>query len=231
MTRTDTSFFRGLQVWDVTDPANPEELAKLSTGCCTRGLHELEVQHRPDLGMQDVRLRERPDLRVRGSGFAQRTPRPRRPRRLPADRHHGPDRSQGGLGLGRLGRPRRTARRGPGLRPRPGVRPFRRALGRRTPGVRLVVGLRLHRARRDRPGQAGLRQARGVRRQRRRRRPLEQLRRGAQAAVQRRRGLRQGLRVRHREGLRLPARVGLVGPARHARSAPTRRRTAPAPRT
>ena len=48
--RTDTSFFRGLQVWDVTDPAQPEELARLSTGCCTRGLHELEVQHRPDLG-------------------------------------------------------------------------------------------------------------------------------------------------------------------------------------
>jgi hypothetical protein len=47
--RTDTSFFRGLQVWDVTDPAHPEELARLSTGCCTRGLHELEVQHRGDL--------------------------------------------------------------------------------------------------------------------------------------------------------------------------------------
>jgi len=43
------SIFRGPQVWDVTDPAQPQELAKLSTGCCTRGLHELEVQHRPDL--------------------------------------------------------------------------------------------------------------------------------------------------------------------------------------
>jgi len=35
----DTSFFRGLQVWDVTDPASPVELAKLDTGCCARGLH------------------------------------------------------------------------------------------------------------------------------------------------------------------------------------------------
>lgn len=48
--RHDTSFFRGLQVFDVTDPAAPEELGRLNTGCCTRGLHELEVQHRPDLG-------------------------------------------------------------------------------------------------------------------------------------------------------------------------------------
>ena len=28
----------------------PSELALLSTGCCARGLHELEVQHRADLG-------------------------------------------------------------------------------------------------------------------------------------------------------------------------------------
>jgi hypothetical protein len=48
--RTDTGFFRGLQVFDVTDPARPAELARLDTGCCTRGLHELEVQHRADLG-------------------------------------------------------------------------------------------------------------------------------------------------------------------------------------
>jgi hypothetical protein len=47
--RRDTGFFRGLQVWDVTDPAQPTELGRLNTGCCTRGLHELEVQHRPDL--------------------------------------------------------------------------------------------------------------------------------------------------------------------------------------
>ena len=48
--RYEASIFRGLQVFDVTDPANPVELGRLSTGCCTRGLHELEVQHRADLG-------------------------------------------------------------------------------------------------------------------------------------------------------------------------------------
>jgi hypothetical protein len=47
--RTDTSIFRGLQVFDVTDPARPAELGRLETGCCTRGLHELEIQHRADL--------------------------------------------------------------------------------------------------------------------------------------------------------------------------------------
>jgi hypothetical protein len=48
--RTDTGIFRGLQVFDVTDPSNPAEIGLLNTGCCTRGLHELEVQHRADLG-------------------------------------------------------------------------------------------------------------------------------------------------------------------------------------
>jgi len=47
--RTDTSIFRGLQVFDVTTPSAPVELARLNTGCCTRGLHELEVEHRTDL--------------------------------------------------------------------------------------------------------------------------------------------------------------------------------------
>jgi hypothetical protein len=41
---------RGLQLWDVTDPAHPVELGFLDTGCCTRGVHEFEVQHRADLG-------------------------------------------------------------------------------------------------------------------------------------------------------------------------------------
>ena len=40
---------RGLMLWDVTDPAKPIELALLDTGCCTRGVHEFEVQHRADL--------------------------------------------------------------------------------------------------------------------------------------------------------------------------------------
>ena len=48
--RYEASIFRGLQVFDVTNPAAPFELGRLSTGCCTRGLHELEVQHRADLG-------------------------------------------------------------------------------------------------------------------------------------------------------------------------------------
>jgi hypothetical protein len=48
--RYDTGIFRGLQIFDVTDPADPTEIGLLNTGCCTRGLHELEVQHREDLG-------------------------------------------------------------------------------------------------------------------------------------------------------------------------------------
>ena len=48
--RSDTSIFRGLQVFDVSNPAQPTEVGLLDTGCCTRGLHELEVQHRADLG-------------------------------------------------------------------------------------------------------------------------------------------------------------------------------------
>ena len=48
--RFDTGLFRGLQVWDVSDPAQPAEIGRLNTGCCTRGIHELEVQHRADLG-------------------------------------------------------------------------------------------------------------------------------------------------------------------------------------
>lgn len=48
--RYDTSFFRGLQLFDVSNPAAPVELGRVSTGCCTRGLHEFEVEHRADLG-------------------------------------------------------------------------------------------------------------------------------------------------------------------------------------
>ncbi|HEX7747010.1 MAG TPA: hypothetical protein VF462_17330 [Micromonosporaceae bacterium] len=48
--RSDTELFRGLQVWDVSDPARPAEIGRLNTGCCARGIHELEVQHRTDLG-------------------------------------------------------------------------------------------------------------------------------------------------------------------------------------
>jgi hypothetical protein len=48
--RSDLSFPRGLQLWDVTDPANPAELGFWDSECCTRGVHEFEVEHRADLG-------------------------------------------------------------------------------------------------------------------------------------------------------------------------------------
>jgi hypothetical protein len=47
--RETLSFARGLMLWDVTNPAAPVQLGLLNTGCCTRGVHELEVEHRPDL--------------------------------------------------------------------------------------------------------------------------------------------------------------------------------------
>jgi hypothetical protein len=48
--RSDLSFPRGLQLWDVTDPANPLALGFWDSECCTRGVHEFEVEHRADLG-------------------------------------------------------------------------------------------------------------------------------------------------------------------------------------
>jgi hypothetical protein len=48
--RSDMSFPRGLQLWDVTDPAYPTELGFWDAECCARGVHEFEVEHRPDLG-------------------------------------------------------------------------------------------------------------------------------------------------------------------------------------
>jgi hypothetical protein len=48
--RFDDNIPRGLMLWDVTNPASPVELGFLSFGCCTRGLHEFEIEHRPDLG-------------------------------------------------------------------------------------------------------------------------------------------------------------------------------------
>ena len=46
---TRPSFPRGVMLFDVTSPASPVQLGFLSTGCCTRGLHELEFAHRDDL--------------------------------------------------------------------------------------------------------------------------------------------------------------------------------------
>ncbi|MGH2358177.1 MAG: LVIVD repeat-containing protein [Candidatus Limnocylindria bacterium] len=48
--RYDTGFERGLQLFDVSDPASPAEIGFLDSGCCARGVHEFEVQHRADLG-------------------------------------------------------------------------------------------------------------------------------------------------------------------------------------
>jgi hypothetical protein len=48
--RLDASFQRGLQLFDVSDPTDPEPLAFFDTGCCTRGLHEFEVEHNAELG-------------------------------------------------------------------------------------------------------------------------------------------------------------------------------------
>ena len=48
--RYDPTAQRGLMLWDVTNPAAPVQLGYLNTGCCTRGVHEFEVEHRADLG-------------------------------------------------------------------------------------------------------------------------------------------------------------------------------------
>src|SRR5215207_2126838 len=48
--RYDLEAERGLMLWDVTIPESPVRIGYLKTACCTRGVHELEVQHRADLG-------------------------------------------------------------------------------------------------------------------------------------------------------------------------------------
>ncbi len=47
--RYDPAADRGLMLWDVSNPFNPVQLGYLNTGCCTRGIHEFEVEHRADL--------------------------------------------------------------------------------------------------------------------------------------------------------------------------------------
>lgn len=47
--RYDANADRGLMLWDVTHPAVPVPIGYLNTGCCTRGVHEFEIEHRPDL--------------------------------------------------------------------------------------------------------------------------------------------------------------------------------------
>ncbi|HJU98504.1 MAG TPA: hypothetical protein VJ644_11060 [Jiangellaceae bacterium] len=48
--RADADADRGLMLWDVTNPAEPEQIGYLKTACCTRGVHEFEVEYRADLG-------------------------------------------------------------------------------------------------------------------------------------------------------------------------------------
>jgi hypothetical protein len=46
VSRTDQSFvWRGLMLWDVTNPASPVRLGFVNTGCCTAGVHEFEIEH------------------------------------------------------------------------------------------------------------------------------------------------------------------------------------------
>jgi hypothetical protein len=47
--RYDAKADRGLMLWDVTNPTAPVQVGYLNTGCCTRGVHEFEVEHRTDL--------------------------------------------------------------------------------------------------------------------------------------------------------------------------------------
>jgi hypothetical protein len=47
--RHDAGAIHGLMLWDVTDATHPVELGFYDSGCCTRGVHEFEVQNRPDL--------------------------------------------------------------------------------------------------------------------------------------------------------------------------------------
>jgi hypothetical protein len=43
--RYDANADRGLMLWDVSIPALPVQIGYLNTGCCTRGVHEFEVEH------------------------------------------------------------------------------------------------------------------------------------------------------------------------------------------
>lgn len=47
--RYDAQADRGLMLWDVTRPSAPVQVGILDTGCCTRGIHEFEIEHRTDL--------------------------------------------------------------------------------------------------------------------------------------------------------------------------------------
>ena len=48
--RYDADAERGLMLWDVSDPAAPVRIGYLKTACCTRGVHEFEVEHHANGG-------------------------------------------------------------------------------------------------------------------------------------------------------------------------------------
>jgi hypothetical protein len=48
--RSDPDAIHGLMLWDVTKATAPKQIGFLDTGCCTRGVHEFEVENRTDLG-------------------------------------------------------------------------------------------------------------------------------------------------------------------------------------
>jgi hypothetical protein len=48
--RHDPNAIHGLMFWDVTDAAHPLPLGFYDSACCTRGVHEFEVESRADLG-------------------------------------------------------------------------------------------------------------------------------------------------------------------------------------
>jgi len=48
--RSDPDAIHGLMLWDVTNATAPQQIGFLDTGCCTRGVHEFEVENRTDLG-------------------------------------------------------------------------------------------------------------------------------------------------------------------------------------
>lgn len=43
--RDDPNAEHGLMLWDVSNPAVPSQVGYLKTACCTRGVHEFEVEH------------------------------------------------------------------------------------------------------------------------------------------------------------------------------------------
>jgi len=47
--RTDAERFRGFVLWDVSRPSLPVELGRYGSGCCSTGVHSLEVRYRADL--------------------------------------------------------------------------------------------------------------------------------------------------------------------------------------